>query len=143
MLMYFMGISCIQKVTHYFCYCLCFYIFLIVDTIPPTVIYCPNNTATSTELGTDGTNVTWREPEATDLSGTPRQIRTHDPSSKFLLGETLVTYSFVDTSNNTAKCNFTITVYTGMVCRTCISKYAVYTTKFTKYMMYPVYNLNK
>ena len=57
----------------------------------------------------------WNEPNVTDLSGTPEQIRSHEPFSEFSLGVTHVTYRFVDTSNNTAFCNFTVTVGTGKI----------------------------
>ncbi|XP_072046221.1 hyalin-like [Amphiura filiformis] len=80
-----------------------------VDTIPPSIFNCTNIT-TSTELGTDGTNVSWSESFATDLSGTPRLIRSHEPSTKFPIGQTPVTYLFIDTSDNADTCSFTVTV---------------------------------
>lgn len=85
-----------------------------VDTTPPTVARCTDDVHTTTELGTNGTEVSWNEPTATDLSGAPRMIPTHAPMSIFPLGETEVTYLFVDTSNNTASCSFVVTVDTGL-----------------------------
>ncbi|XP_072045208.1 hyalin-like [Amphiura filiformis] len=84
-----------------------------VDTTRPSLTAnCTNDVTTTTELGTNGTNVSWNEPNATDLSGKPRLIRSHAPSTKFPIGQTLVTYTFIDTSNNTATCSFTVTVNT-------------------------------
>ena len=84
-----------------------------MDTTGPSVTNCPNDIAESTELGTNGTNVTWTEPSASDLSGIPRRFQSHIPSTMFIIGDTNVTYTFVDTSDNTAMCSFTVTVYTG------------------------------
>ncbi|XP_072021501.1 hyalin-like [Amphiura filiformis] len=85
---------------------------LTIDTTLPSITNCSNNIALSTELGNDGAIASWSEPSATDLSGTPQRIRSHAPSTKFPVGQTLVTYSFVDASNNTATCNFIVTVNT-------------------------------
>ncbi|XP_072021512.1 hyalin-like [Amphiura filiformis] len=81
-----------------------------VDTTPPSISNCSNNITTSADLSDDGATVSWIEPSATDPSGTPQEMRSHGPSTKFPFGQTLVTYSFLDTSNNTATCNFTVTV---------------------------------
>ncbi|XP_072046098.1 hyalin-like [Amphiura filiformis] len=83
-----------------------------VDTTPPTITNCPPEVETTTELGTNGTYVTWTEPSVTDLSGTPERHQTHYPATYFPLGVTLVTYLFVDRSNNTANCTFPIVVET-------------------------------
>ncbi|XP_072044883.1 uncharacterized protein [Amphiura filiformis] len=81
-----------------------------VDTTHPSITNCTDDVTTTTELGTDGTNVFWNEPNATDLSGTPRRMGSHAPSTKFPIGLTIVTYTFFDTSNNTAICSFSVTV---------------------------------
>ncbi|XP_072046400.1 hyalin-like [Amphiura filiformis] len=83
-----------------------------VDTTPPQISECPNDIQTTTELGTSTTSVTWTEPTATDLSGTPSRTRSHEPGATFTIGPTTVRYTFTDTSNNVATCTFTITVET-------------------------------
>lgn len=66
------------------------------------------------ELGDSGMSVTWTEPTATDVSDTQTlQSRSHAPSSFFLVGDTVVTYTFVDASGNTAVCSFTISIIPG------------------------------
>ncbi|XP_072046550.1 hyalin-like [Amphiura filiformis] len=83
-----------------------------VDTTPPTVTDCPTQIETTTELGTNGTYVNWTEPSAMDLSGTPEIHQTHTPATLFLRGVTVVSYLFLDISNNTANCTFQIVVET-------------------------------
>ncbi|KAJ8041493.1 Hyalin [Holothuria leucospilota] len=89
-----------------------------IDTTPPTIFGCPADMEVTIEFGNPGMSVTWTEPTATDLSGTETlQSRSHAPPSFFLVGDTLVTYTFVDTSGNTADCAFTITVTPGGPCQ--------------------------
>ncbi|XP_072046396.1 hyalin-like [Amphiura filiformis] len=83
-----------------------------VDTIRPQVTGCPNNIQTTIELGTPTKSVTWAEPTATDLSGTPTRTRTHQPGTAFAIGVTDVRYTFEDTANNVATCSFSVTVET-------------------------------
>ena len=85
----------------------------IVDTTPPEFEGCPNNIQTTTELGTLTKSITWTEPTATDLSGTPTRTRSHQPGDEFSPGVTSVLYTFTDESNNTASCTFSITLETG------------------------------
>ncbi|XP_072045668.1 hyalin-like isoform X2 [Amphiura filiformis] len=83
-----------------------------VDTTPPQISGCPNNIQASIELGTSTKSVSWTEPTATDLSGTPSRTRSHQPGTEFSIGVTDVGYTFADTSNNVATCNFSITLET-------------------------------
>ncbi|XP_072021134.1 hyalin-like [Amphiura filiformis] len=84
----------------------------VEDTVSPNVTACPKDVETTTELGTTGVSVTWNEPTATDLSGSPFRIRSHTPGTEFHSGVTSVNYLFMDTSNNTANCTFSIIVDT-------------------------------
>ena len=83
------------------------------DTTPPEVNGCPNNFRSTTELGTTRKVITWTEPTATDLSGTPTRTRSHQPGAEFSLGVTSVRYTFTDASNNEVMCSFTVTLDTG------------------------------
>ena len=81
-----------------------------MDTIPPTIA-CINDVVDTVNTGVTGTIVTWTEPTATDNSGTATlSSRTHAPGTFFLVGTTDVTYTFVDSSGNSATCTFTVTV---------------------------------
>ncbi len=65
-------------------------------------------------MGTSMKVVTWTEPTATDLSGTPTRTRSHQPGVAFTVGVTNVRYTFTDTSDNVATCTFTVTLETGV-----------------------------
>ncbi|XP_063960800.1 mucin-17-like [Lytechinus pictus] len=82
-----------------------------VDTTPP-VITVPNSVITQTvELGQSGTNVNYPEPTATDISGVANLVsRTNQPGDFFLVGQTIVTYTFQDPSGNPASGTVTINV---------------------------------
>ncbi|XP_072018428.1 uncharacterized protein [Amphiura filiformis] len=81
-----------------------------VDTIPPVII-CVNDITETTGLGSPGTIVAWEEPTATDNSGiVSLSSRSRQPGSFFNVGNTDVTYEFVDGSGNSATCTFTINV---------------------------------
>ena len=74
---------------------------------------CPNNITTTTELGTTSKSISWTEPTATDRSGTPTRVRSHQPGAEFPLGVTSVRYTFTDASDNPVTCDFTITLESG------------------------------
>ncbi|PIK52768.1 hypothetical protein BSL78_10343 [Apostichopus japonicus] len=82
-----------------------------IDQVPP-VIACVGLDVTETiPLNGFGTTVQFREPTATDNSGTANvQSRTHTPGQFFQSGTTQVTYVFADLSGNTAECSFNIIV---------------------------------
>ena len=67
----------------------------------------------STELGTEGSYVSWNYPLVTDASGIVGLNSTHSPGQLFPLGVTQVKYHFQDGSSNYAECNFTISIQTG------------------------------
>ncbi|XP_072045206.1 hyalin-like [Amphiura filiformis] len=84
----------------------------IEDTTPPDISECPHDIEITTELGNLNATITWQEPTASDLSGSPRRTQSHEPGTVFPIGITPVTYSFEDISNNTATCRFLISVTT-------------------------------
>ncbi|XP_038068995.1 mucin-17-like isoform X23 [Patiria miniata] len=81
-----------------------------VDTIPPTVTFCPesfNLSLTSSEP----IAATWTQPEAEDDSGLAPSVDQNVPMGTLMnLGDVLdVVYKFTDAAGNVAFCNFTIT----------------------------------
>ncbi|XP_072046539.1 hyalin-like [Amphiura filiformis] len=84
------------------------------DTTSPTIYNCPDDIKTETEagIGSNGSTVFWNEPNATDISGTPEIMQSHMSNATFPVGVTLVTYEFMDSSNNTANCSFSVMVET-------------------------------
>ncbi|XP_033122234.1 hyalin-like, partial [Anneissia japonica] len=79
------------------------------DNTSPSVT-CPDNIYGTAIAGTTAMLVTWEEPVATDNVGIQVLSPTHNPSSAFPVGETVVTYVAIDTSGNSDQCTFTVTV---------------------------------
>ncbi|XP_072046394.1 hyalin-like [Amphiura filiformis] len=83
------------------------------DVTPPQItIGCPSNIDATMELGMTGKAVTWTEPSATDSSGTPVKMTSHQPGANFPVGLTDVRYTFTDAYNNVASCNFIVNIET-------------------------------
>ena len=89
------------------------YFFLIVDTIAPVVIGCPDDIYITSEVGSLETRVEWVKPFATDHSDMIRTSATHEPGELFQIGSTDVIYTFEDESDNQNSCNFTVNVQLG------------------------------
>ncbi|XP_072014192.1 hyalin-like [Amphiura filiformis] len=91
----------------------CFNINIIeVDTVPPNP-NCPRDVARTTACNSGGTiEVTWQPATATDNSGTANLVsQSHRPGQSFFpVGQTTVTYTFSDPSDNRASCDFVVTV---------------------------------
>ncbi|XP_038051960.1 uncharacterized protein LOC119724809 isoform X2 [Patiria miniata] len=91
---------------------MCSFTVSVNDVEPPVIANCPMNIMDATaEMYY---NVSWAPPNATDNCDSPSEINvtsTHYPGDSFLAGsDTEVTYTFTDTSNNSAVCNFTVSV---------------------------------
>ena len=84
-------------------------IFFIDDEIP-AISGMPSDTVHSTGVGSATAVVTWSEPSASDNSGTVNLTSSHSSGSTFSIGDTIVTYTAVDASSNSANATFTITV---------------------------------
>ena len=85
-----------------------------MDTTPPVCVGLPEDIVEEIELGGFGTIVSWIEPTCDDLSGTAQvSLRSSVPGSFFQAGETIVTYTCVDSSSNEGTCSFTVTVLAG------------------------------
>ena len=91
------------------------YLTILVDTGAPTILGCPGDINTSTELGSLGKTVFWDEPTAFDESGNVELLyKSHKGGDTFSRGSTLVTYMFTDSTGNLAVCTFEVTVTSGM-----------------------------
>ncbi|XP_072014280.1 adhesion G-protein coupled receptor G6-like [Amphiura filiformis] len=77
---------------------------------PP--VCSPTNDITKTvDLGQFGRTVTFPEPQATNNSGTVNlRARSHVPGAFFLVGLTIVCYTFADETGNVADCCFEINI---------------------------------
>ncbi|XP_072045209.1 hyalin-like [Amphiura filiformis] len=81
------------------------------DTISPEIVGCPSDIYKTVEIGTSPIYVSWDEPVASDISGYAELFRaTHKPGEEFDVGSTLVSYTYMDGSNNTATCRFYIQI---------------------------------
>ncbi len=82
------------------------------DTIPP-VVQCPPNQQATALFGQSGTVVTYPPATATDNSGGFVQLSYSNPSGTFFTANppvTTVIVTAIDTSENQATCQFTVTV---------------------------------
>ncbi|XP_072046224.1 uncharacterized protein [Amphiura filiformis] len=84
-----------------------------VDTLSPTILYCPDNIDKNIEPDSFGMAVYWKDPVAMDNSEDVTVfVQTHTPGATFTQGTTLVTYIFTDDSDNLATCSFYVTLTT-------------------------------
>ena len=85
-----------------------------MDTNAPEVLGCSANITASVEAGSFGAIVTWKEPSAVDASGNATLlIKTHSPGDFFHVGNTSISYVFVDYANNMATCRFFVSISMG------------------------------
>ncbi|PIK58909.1 hypothetical protein BSL78_04221 [Apostichopus japonicus] len=88
-----------------------FAVTIVVDTLPPVITGCPQDVSEFAAPGASCARIFWTEPSATDdFSGTPTLDRNFSPGFCFPLGESEVSYTFVDTSGNVATCEFLVTI---------------------------------
>ena len=73
----------------------------------------PSDIVQSTDVGSSTAVVTWSEPTASDNSGSVNLTSSHSSGSTFSIGDTIVTYTAVDLSFNSANATFTITIQGG------------------------------
>jgi hypothetical protein len=82
----------------------------LVDTVPPVFTNCPQNIVVTPTTLDCSPVVTWPAPIAADNCGGTSTSSSHTPGTNFGLGTTNVVYSALDSSNNAATCQFTVTV---------------------------------
>ncbi|KAJ8021267.1 Hyalin [Holothuria leucospilota] len=91
----------------------CSFMVTVIDITPPSFNNCPSdisNTATSP----NGAIVEWQRPTASDNSAQVAVTGNFEPGDQFDIGDTMVLYTAVDNSGNSASCEFTVTVtFTG------------------------------
>ncbi|MBI5916085.1 MAG: HYR domain-containing protein [Bacteroidetes bacterium] len=80
------------------------------DGQKPVISGCPANIWLPTNLVINGAVAIWNAPGAGDNCGVTSFTSNFAPGSIFPVGTTTVTYTAKDAANNTATCNFTITV---------------------------------
>ncbi len=80
----------------------------IIDDRSPEIHDCPSEIVVSTT--TSSAPVDWIPPTATDNCPPVTLTSTHNPGDIFPLGQTIVTYTAIDTQNNTSICDFPVTV---------------------------------
>ncbi len=89
-------------------------LIILVDTHAPSILFCPNNLTKEADLQSFGAIVTWEEPIADDISKHVMiLLQTHSSGNYFAVGTTIVSYIFRDSSNNMAKCSFSVTIVLG------------------------------
>lgn len=88
---------------------------ITVDTRDPLVINCPQTVTEVVELGVSVAIVSWDEPFAVDLSGSPVVVtKSHQPPVVLSVGDHVISYSFEDLAGNVADCVFTVSISTGI-----------------------------
>ncbi|HRI27124.1 MAG TPA: HYR domain-containing protein [Chitinophagales bacterium] len=79
-----------------------------VDTTPPTIT-CPNNIVQNSTATTCDATVNWTTPTTADNCSVISVVPSTTSGSTFA-GNSTVTYTVTDASNNTATCSFTVTI---------------------------------
>jgi HYR domain/Concanavalin A-like lectin/glucanases superfamily/Secretion system C-terminal sorting domain/PA14 domain len=80
------------------------------DTQKPVYVRCPTNLYLPTNTALNGALALWSAPQVGDNCAVVEQLATSTSGSVFPVGTTAVTYTAKDAKNNTATCQFTVTV---------------------------------
>lgn len=88
----------------------CSFVITIYDTLSPVIVSCPP--ALNALLWGDGcdTTFTWTTPLALDNCSMQSLEADYVSGSTFSTGTTIITYTAMDSSGNTATCSFTATI---------------------------------
>lgn len=92
--------------------------FTVNDTTAPQIT-CPANITVSAPSGACSATVNYTTPSATDACGTANVVCLPASGSSFPSGQTTVTCTATDPSNNQSQCTFTITVNGALPAITC------------------------
>jgi len=116
--------------------------FTIQDTTAPTISGCPGDITVNADAGGCTAVVTWTEPTATDVCCGPVAwtYRSHEPGSTFPQGTTTVRYEFTDGCNNTAVCQFNVTVNAVNDLQVTVSLAGVDPNSFTRCIRFELWN---
>lgn len=82
----------------------------LVETTPPVITGCPSNITVNLTSPACQIAPGWTLPTATDNCTLASFTSTHAPTDLLNIGTTTVTYTAVDSYNNSSSCSFTITV---------------------------------
>ncbi|XP_071819452.1 uncharacterized protein [Apostichopus japonicus] len=89
---------------------------VVDDTTRPVISNCPTDIFRQIPNGAAGDFVSWSEPTATDNLDTSLTIeRSHVPGAFFIVGPTLVSYTFTDDAGNSALCSFSVNIFVSGV----------------------------
>ncbi|MEC9475668.1 MAG: HYR domain-containing protein [Planctomycetota bacterium] len=80
------------------------------DVENPQLVNMPGMISQTADLGLCGASVTWEPPTTTDNCPGEALSSTHLPGDFFEVGETMVTYTLADSSDNTVLASFSIQV---------------------------------
>lgn len=86
---------------------------------------CPRNITAGTDPGSDSATVTFSMRFVDNVDSQPEAYCDHISGSSFAFGETTVVCTVVDFSNNTANCNFNVTV-TGNLSSSSSNQYELF-----------------
>lgn len=94
----------------------CSFNITVIDNEAPTFTSCPTETIVFVSEGSCGTNVGYIAPNGMDNCGA-NLVRTAGPESGafFSAGETTVTYTLTDATNNIATCSFQVIVIDNLL----------------------------
>jgi hypothetical protein len=82
----------------------------ITDNIKPVFSGCPSNIYLPTDVNLNGALAFWTAPAVADNCALANLTSTAQNATVFPIGNTTVTYTATDASNNTATCSFVVTV---------------------------------
>ncbi|XP_070547322.1 hyalin-like [Ptychodera flava] len=89
---------------------ICSFTVTILDLTAPEILYCPQDMELDLMQDQAVVMANWTEPLAIDNSGQVSWSQDYFSGEEFPVGITIVTYVATDPSQNTATCQFTITV---------------------------------
>lgn len=88
----------------------CSFFLEVTDNEAPRVRECPESFTSRLSPGQSSRSVPWIEPQFTDNVRIVAVKKSHEPGVILPLGEHFVNYEAKDSSDNKAKCSFTVTV---------------------------------
>ena len=90
----------------------CSFTIAVLDTVSPKITGCPTDITVYQEPDTCGAHVTWVAPNASDACQLQSFVPNYNSGDfiPIVVGGETITYLATDTSGNTSKCEFVITV---------------------------------
>jgi gliding motility-associated-like protein len=88
----------------------CSFRVVITNPADPKIEGYPGTVTVNAEEKSDLTTATWEEPKAIVNCGEVTVEKSHAPGSKFPIGRTTVTYTFIDDTGKSSMCEFDVLV---------------------------------